>query len=479
MKEDNKESLLIIDKDPDSLRLYELIFRDLYILKFADNHQTAKKIIESNKTKVVIADSVQYFGSIVDCFSELKVDFPFLKFLIVTNFRDSQFVENAINKAGVYSFFTKPVEPHRIIVAVEKAIEQYNLESKQKELISSLQEKNDAYQLLLQRLSKEEKKFRTLYESRTEPTFIVCKKGRLLACNNAGQKFISNNSSLNKSFHFCLIEEIRKTFDDYLSVIGEAKSHKQQPVEFSINKEIYYFEINHVELQYDEQESFMIWLNDVSLQKEMEKKVLQSIIQTEEKERRRFSQELHDGIGPLLSTTKLYLQWFSRPDSKADKSVIISKAEETLEETIASLREISNNISPNVLLNFGLNTALKAFIDRIKAVSNINILYSNTVLERLNNEVEVTIYRLVGECVNNTIKHAKASEVSVQIDKSGDLLQVTYKDNGIGFNVEQGLSEIKGNGLVNMQSRVLSLGGSLNIESGINQGTKLTLNIKA
>ena len=237
------------------------------------------------------------------------------------------------------------------------------------------------------------------------------------------------------------------------------------------------YEVASYSFKYRGNMAYMLSFRDISERKEMRKKMMQAIIETEEMERRRFAQELHDGIGPLLSTTKLYLQWFNMPKAKLDKSVLISKMEETLEETILSLREISNNISPNTLLSFGLKVALKNFIGRINNVSGITFEYDCSIPERLEKQNEITIYRLICELINNSLKHSQAKNIKIFINGNDNSVEVNYEDDGKGFDVKEVMKENKGSGLVNIINSVESLGGQYKIMSAKGEGTRFEVHL--
>ncbi|MBK3516874.1 hybrid sensor histidine kinase/response regulator [Carboxylicivirga marina] len=470
------ESLLIVDNDRDTYRLYELVFRGLYKLEYTNRFDEAVDIIKEKRIKIVIVEPLIQTSSITELLQELRLEFPLVKVILVSNIHDHLIIQEAINKYGIYSYFVKPIEPHRIQVATERAIEQYNLEIQQKKLINSLKKKTTCLKKVVKQLKYEEEKFRMMYETRPEPTFIISSKGEVRSYNPSALEMFPhlNNSSETDLFINYFKGERAEIIKNYLSSLIKGENNSCE-IEWFINNEKVHFDISGFKLVYQDEESFLLTFRDVSLKKEMENRVLTSIINTEEKERRRFAQELHDGIGPLLSTTKLYLQWFNKPDSKANKSEIINKAEETLEETISSLREISNNISPNTLINFGLDTALKTFLDRIRNATSLKVNYHSVVRKRLKNELETTLYRLLCECVNNTIKHANADKIDIEILDDKDGLTAKYRDNGKGFDVVNMMRNGKGNGLLNMKSRVKSLGGFFELKSADGKGVEMNI----
>jgi signal transduction histidine kinase len=213
-----------------------------------------------------------------------------------------------------------------------------------------------------------------------------------------------------------------------------------------------------------------------------ERKVLSAVLRTEEKERKRFANDLHDGLGPLLSTIKMSLSALVKSEQNLPKLDIIKNAEKVTEEAIASIKNISANLSPHILINFGLTSAIKSFTDKIKQSKIIDIDFrSNTYDQRFENEIETVIYRSVCELVNNTIKHANASDITINLNYNthSKIIDLLYDDNGIGCNVEEILKgQIEGMGLQNISSRISSINGFLEIESSKNKGFRAYFNIK-
>jgi len=211
-----------------------------------------------------------------------------------------------------------------------------------------------------------------------------------------------------------------------------------------------------------------------------ERKVLNAIIQTEEKERMRFAKELHDGLGPLLSTVKMSISALLKRKTGENDKEIIRNADMVIDEAISSIKEISNNISPHILTNFGLASALKSFVNKINLTKTINIyFFSNMETERLDRNIEIVLYRVVCELINNTIKHANASKIDISLNKFNQLISLHYKDDGKGFNVEKVLNgHESGMGYANIKSRVNSINGIFVLESNEEGGTNAIITVE-
>ncbi|MDR2891237.1 MAG: histidine kinase [Alistipes sp.] len=170
------------------------------------------------------------------------------------------------------------------------------------------------------------------------------------------------------------------------------------------------------------------------------KRILSTVLRTEEKERARFSKELHDGLGPLLSSAKMSLSVISAAGISDSNAEILAGTRFVIDEAVRSLREISNNLSPHVLGEFGLARGVGNFIGRLGAIHDVGVNYTtNLVGERFDTDVEVILYRVICELVNNSLKHSGAGEIVLRLELSPDgLLRLDYRDDGCGFDPSMG-----------------------------------------
>ena len=213
-------------------------------------------------------------------------------------------------------------------------------------------------------------------------------------------------------------------------------------------------------------------VRDLSTKKETEKRVLNAMIEAEEKERERFSRDLHDGLGPLLSTMKMYFQWLPDLNDKNKIDTILASGQEHIEEAISTVEEISNNITPRTLKTFGFKAAIRTFIGRLNNFDKVGIKFYCNFEDRIEQNIEATIYRIITELINNTLKHAKADkiEISALLDDTKNILSIHYSDDGVGFDFQKTVRSNKGLGLVNIQQRIKIFGGNLEYKAEANKG---------
>ncbi|MBQ3186463.1 MAG: sensor histidine kinase [Alistipes sp.] len=194
------------------------------------------------------------------------------------------------------------------------------------------------------------------------------------------------------------------------------------------------------------------------------RRMLTATLRTEEKARSTFSKELHDGLGPLLSSAKMSLSALQSEEQDPARREMLSNTTYLINEAIRSIREISNNLSPHVLQDFGLARGVQNFIDKSVSMHNVKILFkTNLGRERFETDIEVILYRVICELINNSLKHASASLIELQLTASPTALQLDYRDDGRGFNPV--VASECGMGLSNISSRIGSLGGLYELHS--------------
>lgn len=211
-------------------------------------------------------------------------------------------------------------------------------------------------------------------------------------------------------------------------------------------------------------------------QRVLENRLLTAVLRTEERQRASFSRELHDGLGPLLSSAKMSLSALQRAELSDKDRAMLQNSTAVIDEAIRSLREISNNLSPHILNNFGLSRGVKNFIDRLATVQEAPIRYLTTLGDkRYDSNIEVIIYRVVCELINNSLKHAQCTEIVVSLKEESGNLILDYRDNGVGFVLRD--VEDRGMGLSNIRSRVSSLRGKISINSRMGEGMSVKVSV--
>ncbi|KAA9338595.1 PAS domain S-box protein [Hymenobacter busanensis] len=206
-------------------------------------------------------------------------------------------------------------------------------------------------------------------------------------------------------------------------------------------------------------------------QLQRQKEVLSAILHTQEDERKRIAEGLHNGVGQLLYATKLHLE--HKPVDEEHRAAALG----VLNEAIKATRSISFELTPNILEDFGLKTALEELCKRIpqqRLQVHLAVGELPTALPRV---LETAIYRIVQELLNNVMKHAQARETFVYVEPAGRHIQVSVEDDGAGFDVETAVNQHSGIGLTGIRNRVGLLGGQLTIRSQPGRGTTISIEL--
>ncbi len=222
-------------------------------------------------------------------------------------------------------------------------------------------------------------------------------------------------------------------------------------------------------------------LERITLEKHEEEiqaqKLLSSkIIDAQEDERKRIAKDIHDGIGQMLTALK-----FNIESIRANKPETIEQKVEDLKmvtkELIQGVRMATFNLTPPELTDYGIASALQTLTERLSKLTNKEIVFNNITdfNGRFDSLIEINLYRITQEAVNNAIKYANSNYILVNINHSKSILSITVTDDGKGFEVDKS-KKPKGMGLLFMEERIQYINGRLFINSGEGKGTRITIN---
>jgi signal transduction histidine kinase len=208
--------------------------------------------------------------------------------------------------------------------------------------------------------------------------------------------------------------------------------------------------------------------------KEQELVSIDAMIEGQEIERQRIANDLHDDLGGLMATIKLHFN--SLKDTRNFE--IFDKTNNLLDEAYTKVRTIAHAKNSGVIAKQGLLKAVQNMADKVSASNQIKIdVVDHGLEDRLENSLELTIFRIIQELISNIIKHAEATEAIVHLTNHRDSLNIMVEDNGKGFDQKQITAKNKGMGISSIDKRVEHLNGALTIESELNKGTTIIIDI--
>ncbi len=347
-----------------------------------------------------------------------------------------------------------------------------------------------------QALSVSEEKYRSIVETTQEWIWEINTEGVHVFSNSAIENILGYrvDEIIGKSSLSFMHPDDRKTIEAILpDLIEKKQSWKDWVIRWQHKDGQYRYLESHavalVDPQTNQLKGYIGVDRDITDRREADLKLLENqeklrslaseLSLTEEKSRRRIATALHDQLGALLAISSMKLSELSHNVSDQHQ-IIVQDVIDTIEKSIHFSRELMLDLSPPELYEFGLEAAIERLLENTEKKHGIQCQLLDDALDKpLSEETRITLYQSVQEVLINTIKHAQASSIQINIQKINDLIQINIKDDGIGFDINklQSMDRKKsGFGLFNIRERLKYLGGNLKIESTLKKGTTITLN---
>jgi len=328
-----------------------------------------------------------------------------------------------------------------------------------------------------------EQRFRTLFNSTTDIIFAFDFNGNIIETNQTACEILGYTKTelLTKNIKQIVSSRYTDVFlKDIIENLNESAKYIIEAEYLSKDGGLIPVEINARFLNLASKKYLICIAREITERKEMQKRILKTMIDTEERERKRFAKDLHDGLGPLLSTVKLYVNELEAESiSEKEKNEYIQYTNELVDEAVGSIRTISNNITPNIISNYGLIRSLESFISKVNKTQQVAIHFKTIeVEEKFDSTLELIMYRIITELINNTIKHAGAKNIYIVLEMLNRKLILTYRDDGQGFDIDKVMHEKGGGmGLRNIISRVNSINGTYDFNREIKNGTEIRIKL--
>lgn len=322
--------------------------------------------------------------------------------------------------------------------------------------------------------------FLSIYDAVTDLILVLDKKKKIIDVNNSVSTTfqIDRNKVINLTAtklikeSNSLIRQLEKLEDSQSSSISIETN-----IKFNNNEIIGLATCSKIVDRFGNHNGYLYKVKDITESKKMEKLVMQAIVKTEQSEQRRMADDLHDSLGQELSMTKLMLTNLEAYNDDKDENFIklLDTSKNILDEAIGHLREICFDLMPSTLIKGGIDLALQEFVKKLNAQNLIEFSYESVGdFTDLNSEIEIIVFRITQEFVNNSIKHSGAKNVDIKlVICNKDELMLSMSDNGKGFNPKKLKPFTDGRGITNLQSKVQAFDGKYKLESKRNSGTKL------
>ncbi|MBN2174448.1 MAG: Cache 3/Cache 2 fusion domain-containing protein [Bacteroidales bacterium] len=351
-----------------------------------------------------------------------------------------------------------------------------------RKFLSQLERSSKKLKQTQQALEQSERHFQTLFNNSSDDIFVIDFEGNFIevnqvACDDLGY---SREEFMKMNIRQIKPELLKQKVDTYINRIRKFGQHQYESEIISKSGLTIPVEMKSRVFDYKGEKMILTIARDISERKEVEDRILTTIIQTEENERKRFAADLHDDLAPILSTVKLYTDLLKKKNfKKIDEEEAVRNIEELVDMAITSTRTISRNIRPNILQDFGLAAAVNDFCNFIKKTESINIevfTYQYTIEQR--GIEETVLYQSVKELINNTIRHASAKNIKIELKSYENQIILYYRDDGIGFDLEEAMKQNSGLGLNNIVNKIKSVKGTVDINTKPGEGMFLIASLK-
>lgn len=212
-------------------------------------------------------------------------------------------------------------------------------------------------------------------------------------------------------------------------------------------------------------------LEKIDLILKYQKEQLHAIIFTQEEERKRIAQDLHDDISSKLNIVSLNTHLLSTSNlSEVEKNEITENIISLTAKALENSRKIAHNLLPPVLEKFGLNAGIEELCEEFEASKSVKVHYNNSIdFDENDIDRQLHVFRILQELMNNSLRHGKATEIWISFENKNNVPTGFYKDNGIGFDTDDKENH-KGLGMKNIDSRISFLNGTMDVNSKLGEG---------
>ncbi len=311
--------------------------------------------------------------------------------------------------------------------------------------------------------------FNFLFQNSSDAIFLTDLYGNIIEVNNIACKIMGYEKKelLKKNLINIKSNKYSQLVQRNLSIVIKNKVYTYETECVKKDGETFPVEMKSRLSEYNNKKVIISVARNILKRKEFEKKLFQTIIKTEEKERKRFAADLHDGLSPILSTIKLYVDLLKKDNFKqTSKEEILKELDELSELAISTSTEIANNITPSILHDFGLAIAVKEFCKYVNNTKKVKIIaLTENYKNDKNDIIDSVLYQTIKELINNALKHSNAKNIKLELKSKNNQIILYYKDDGKGFDVSKIIENNKGLGLNNIINKIKTIKGTCNFYS--------------
>ncbi|MDT8411773.1 MAG: response regulator [Vicingaceae bacterium] len=462
----------------------------------ASSGEEALEKIKDNQPDLILMD-IMLSGKMdgIDTAKVIKQNFN-IPLIFLTAYSSKEIYQRA-EITEPYAYILKPFEERELEINISIALYKHDTEKKLKEKQHKLEQLNNNLDKLVQERTLElirknndlkqeienrivaqnkERRLASVIEQAEDHILITNINGKIEYVNPKMLNFLGYKESeiIGKTPHLFKSGKYKEEFyQEMWDIILSGSIYKGEIFNKKKNGELYVAQLIIVPLMDSDKQitHFAAIARDITDKRNFEKRM----VDIQENEKERISKELHDGIGQMVTAIKYSLTAvFKESSNVKELSSKHKKILTQIDDLIKELRLTSYNLLPSLLRDYGLESAIGKIIKSINERKDLNIsFFVNLNNKRFNEKIELGLFRIVQEAINNIVKHANAKKVEISLEQKNNHLKLIIKDNGIGFKIDK---IIKGQGLSNMKQRAYLLDGICTINSNKN-GTVVIVEI--
>lgn len=465
--------ILAVDDDPQSLLMLRKILKPQpYEVMEANSGLAALKEVEAHHPDLILLDILMPGMDGLEVCRRLKSDTNTrsIPVIFITALRNTEEMVKGF-EAGAVDYITKPFNKLELTARVKT-----HLDLKQSTDIIS--EQNLQLKQEVDQRKQTEEKFKALSQAAFEAILFI-KNDQIIEVNDASLLVFMHDPGQLLFMPVSLLVPLEGIKE--LQQILQSDSYGPWEMEFLRQDESRFVgQVKHQRFIYRNEQINVLAISDITRLKELEHEVRNAIVDTEERERKRFAMDVHDGLGALLSTLKIYVNLLQKANkTEEERLFLLDEIKTNIGEAVLAAKRIANNLMPSTLNDYGLIPALEVFSQSVMRSGAVTIhLMGDRNMDRLDKNREINLYRICTELINNTLKHAEASNIYLELIAGKKKMDLQYKDDGKGFDFAEALAGNPGShGLKNIMTRIQLLNGRLVPEKRIDMGTVFHLEI--
>jgi len=471
-----KYNILYIDDEEANLRVFKNAFFRKFNVLTASSALEGLSIIENTDIHLVVTDQRMPEVTGVEFINKAKLLFEgkvLPKFILLTGYSDLEAIMEAVNKGGIWRYLTKPWDQNELKLVLDNALEVYQIELDKLLAETELLESKERLQLAINSAGI------GLWDWRLKNNQIFLNSSYSELLGYTGVERVITADEWFETIHEDDREALMDTWSDTIeSNAGVIES------EFRLIKadETYtwvLFEGKVVASQEDKATRVVGVVRDVTREKFEGERLIATILETEDKERKRLAKEIHDSLGQNLTAAFMHFEVVRLDMSSVDEKVLdnFNRGFNFLNTCINESREIAYNLMPKAISDYGYVSSVINLLQGIKGASVTEFnFFTNLNGNRLKENLELGLYRITQEAINNILKYSEASNASLQLIEHDDTVQLSVEDNGHGFDSVK-VKENSTMGLMSMENRAKALSGTFILESSPGKGTYISVEV--